>query len=133
VVLFSYGSGLASSMFSLRITKSVREIVEKANIHERLSRRTEVNPKTFSLVMKEREKCFSSLGHGKGNLLEFGISPEGKNEDTRTSESGDGNGNGNENGNKGTWSTRQEIENMKPGTFYLHQVDEGLRRVYKRR
>ena len=57
IVIFSYGSGLAASMFSLVVTQSLADIVSKANIMEKLKRRVEITPEQYSEAMKLREKA----------------------------------------------------------------------------
>ncbi|XP_068236177.1 hydroxymethylglutaryl-CoA synthase 1 [Palaemon carinicauda] len=63
VLLFSYGSGLAATMFSLRITDDVgpgsrlSELVSSlSDLHSRLNSRTEVQPHVFAETMKLREE-----------------------------------------------------------------------------
>ena len=48
--LFSYGSGLASSMFSIRVVSSVKEFVDKMNVIPRLESRLKVQPEEFEAV-----------------------------------------------------------------------------------
>ena len=57
VVAFSYGSGLASSMFSFIIKRSVKDICSKANVIERLNQRIEISPEKYVEVMKLREQA----------------------------------------------------------------------------
>jgi len=57
ILFFSYGSGLAASMFSAIITKPVLEIAQKANIVEKLKQRVEVSPEQYVEVMQLREKA----------------------------------------------------------------------------
>ena len=63
VVIFSYGSGLAASMFSLQITGSVADIVKKADVMGRLKRRVEVSPEEYNEAMNLRAKA-----HGQKNF-----------------------------------------------------------------
>lgn len=48
--MFSYGSGLASSMFSLRVAGSVAPLIAALNLPERLAARTAVDPADFEKV-----------------------------------------------------------------------------------
>jgi len=57
VVIFSYGSGLAASMFSLHITSPVSQIVERINMMERLRLRTQISSEEYIQVMSLREKA----------------------------------------------------------------------------
>jgi hydroxymethylglutaryl-CoA synthase len=50
VGLFSYGSGLASSIFSLKVVRPIDHIVEKLNLKARLESRSAVDPKDFEEV-----------------------------------------------------------------------------------
>ncbi|KAI9201869.1 hydroxymethylglutaryl-coenzyme A synthase C terminal-domain-containing protein [Polychytrium aggregatum] len=56
VVLFSYGSGLASSMFSFTVRGSTEVIAEKLSLKSRLEARTKISPQRFDEVMALREK-----------------------------------------------------------------------------
>ncbi|KAJ3126080.1 Hydroxymethylglutaryl-CoA synthase, cytoplasmic [Nowakowskiella sp. JEL0407] len=56
VVLFSYGSGLASSMFSLTVRGSTSDIVSKLGLLERLKSRTIIQPSEYEDLMSLREK-----------------------------------------------------------------------------
>jgi hydroxymethylglutaryl-CoA synthase len=56
VVLFSYGSGLASTMFSLVITSSVKQIVNKIDLKVRLAKRLKIAPEQFVQALQLREK-----------------------------------------------------------------------------
>jgi len=51
LAIFSYGSGLASSLFSLKVRGSTKEMVEKLDIHKRLESRRVVAPEVYN------EKC----------------------------------------------------------------------------
>ena len=50
VGLFSYGSGLASSFFSLRVTGDVNSMSQALNLHERLEARRTVPPEVYDEV-----------------------------------------------------------------------------------
>lgn len=50
--IFSYGSGLASSMFSLKVVGDTSEMVEKVNLHERLDGRRIVSPEVYDEVCR---------------------------------------------------------------------------------
>ncbi|KAI8895883.1 hydroxymethylglutaryl-CoA synthase [Globomyces pollinis-pini] len=54
--LFSYGSGLASSMFSITVRGDTSEIKSKLNVQERLNSRTCIEPSAYDEVMLLREK-----------------------------------------------------------------------------
>jgi hydroxymethylglutaryl-CoA synthase len=48
--MFSYGSGLASTLFSFRIKGDTTEIAQKIGLHDRLSARTAVSPVFYDQV-----------------------------------------------------------------------------------
>jgi len=61
ILMFSYGSGLASAMFSILIVDpSFSNIVLKANIKRRLKSRIEVSPSEYTLALAKREKQCNS-------------------------------------------------------------------------
>jgi hydroxymethylglutaryl-CoA synthase len=51
--IFSYGSGLASSIFSVKVTGSVEEIAQKMDLDARLASRTVVPPEAYDEVSRE--------------------------------------------------------------------------------
>ncbi|KAK5060033.1 hypothetical protein LTR84_009917 [Exophiala bonariae] len=55
--IFSYGSGLASSMFSLKVVGDTTEMVEKLNLQERLDARRVVAPEVYDEMCMLREKA----------------------------------------------------------------------------
>jgi hydroxymethylglutaryl-CoA synthase len=55
--IFSYGSGLASSMFSLKVVGDTTELVEKLNLQERLDARRVVAPEVYDEMCLLREKA----------------------------------------------------------------------------
>lgn len=67
VLLFSYGSGLASSMFSIRVTddestrSALRANAKASALSERLSTRTLRDPAFFNEIMSVREKLHKTL------------------------------------------------------------------------
>lgn len=48
--IFSYGSGLASSFFSMRVTGDISTMAKTLNLHERLDARITVPPETYDEV-----------------------------------------------------------------------------------
>ncbi|KAL8998717.1 MAG: hypothetical protein Q9169_002272 [Polycauliona sp. 2 TL-2023] len=55
--IFSYGSGLASSLFSLRVVGDVSEMVAKVDLHKRLDARRVVEPKVYDEMCNLRERA----------------------------------------------------------------------------
>eukprot|EP01125_Pyxidicula_operculata_P006161 TRINITY_DN2147_c0_g1_i1.p1 TRINITY_DN2147_c0_g1~~TRINITY_DN2147_c0_g1_i1.p1 ORF type:complete len:455 (-),score=95.00 TRINITY_DN2147_c0_g1_i1:58-1422(-) len=56
VVLFSYGSGMAATMFSVVVRKSVDFIKKTSRVSQRLTERRFVDPKVFAQTLDLREK-----------------------------------------------------------------------------
>ena len=50
VAIFSYGSGLASSLFSMKVTGDVTEMAQKLALHQRLDARRTVAPEVYDEV-----------------------------------------------------------------------------------
>lgn len=57
VGIFSYGSGLASSLFSLKVKGSTEEITKNLNLQERLDARRVVAPEVYDEMCNLREKA----------------------------------------------------------------------------
>ena len=73
--MFSYGSGLASTMFSIRVSASVDHIANALNLRQRLDERIEVEPVLFEQTMKLREETHNLKNYspqGNVNLLASG-------------------------------------------------------------
>lgn len=49
--VFSYGSGLASSLFSLKVVGSVQQLRERLDVHHRLQSRISLSPEEYEKVM----------------------------------------------------------------------------------
>lgn len=107
---FSYGSGLASSLFSVKVVGDVSEMVSKLNLQERLEARRTVAPEIYDEVCgpRIRPPCSSSADlsykmcvmREKAHLQKDFV-PKGS------------------------------PETIIPGTYYLTQVDEMFRRKYE--
>ena len=70
IVMFSYGSGLASSMFSCKIKGNVEGIKERLKLKEYLEDRIEVTPESFNEMMLLREARYGQTGEPLGEYLE---------------------------------------------------------------
>jgi hydroxymethylglutaryl-CoA synthase len=57
VGMFSYGSGLASSMFSFKIRGSIKEMQKELDVHARLDARRTVAPEVYDEMCNLREKA----------------------------------------------------------------------------
>ncbi|MCJ1399461.1 Hydroxymethylglutaryl-CoA synthase, cytoplasmic [Xylographa trunciseda] len=68
VGIFSYGSGLASSLFSLQVRGDVSSMVEKLDLHKRLDARATVPPETYDEMCNMRERAHLQKNYTpKGN------------------------------------------------------------------
>ncbi|EKX44618.1 hydroxymethylglutaryl-CoA synthase [Guillardia theta CCMP2712] len=67
VLMFSYGSGLAATLYSIQVAGATGHIAQAANLEERLKERKFVSPQEFTETLKDRETKY-----GK-----FDWSPEG--------------------------------------------------------
>lgn len=67
LLMFSYGSGLASSMFSIRVPDTTKakealtSIAAKADLRKRLAARQERTPEEFNKVRARARACASQL------------------------------------------------------------------------
>ncbi|TKA49816.1 Hydroxymethylglutaryl-CoA synthase [Cryomyces minteri] len=68
--IFSYGSGLASSMFSLKVKGDTTQMKEKLDLHKRLEGRRTVAPEVYDEMCNLREKAH----------LQKSYAPKGKTE-----------------------------------------------------
>lgn len=59
VMMFSYGSGCAASMFSFRVKEGYQRVIEKSNFKQRLEQgRVKATPEEFSQWMDLREQNY---------------------------------------------------------------------------
>ncbi|GJD08074.1 Hydroxymethylglutaryl-CoA synthase A [Galdieria sulphuraria] len=70
IVLFSYGSGLASSMFSLKVIQSVQPIAQKLDMRTRLSSRIWMNPEDFTKTLQLREQRYGQMDYSPSNSID---------------------------------------------------------------
>lgn len=62
-LLFSYGSGLAATMFSVNFKGSPAKIAETADVKNRLSRRRQLTPEAFTAKLEDREKTVTAVDY----------------------------------------------------------------------
>ena len=62
-LLFSYGSGLAATQFSVKFSGSVEKIAETADVKNRLEARTKISPEEFTSILEEREATYTKYGY----------------------------------------------------------------------
>jgi hydroxymethylglutaryl-CoA synthase len=60
LIMFSYGSGLASSMFSIKVQGCIDSIVTKMDVKNRLAQRQFVEPAKYTQVLDEKQKRYTS-------------------------------------------------------------------------
>eukprot|EP00871_Galdieria_phlegrea_P005614 jgi/Galph1/6053/GphlegSOOS_G4645.1 len=70
IILFSYGSGLASSMFSLRTIRSVDHIAKKLELKKRLTGRKWTNPEEFTATLQLREQRYGQMNYTPTDSLD---------------------------------------------------------------
>lgn len=75
IAMFSYGSGLASSLFSLRINGSTKEISEKISLLERLEARRVVEPQLYDDVCLSTSTDCQSLKSFRTNYSTLDVQP----------------------------------------------------------
>jgi hydroxymethylglutaryl-CoA synthase len=54
--MFSYGSGLAATLFSIKVSGAVTFIRDQSRVVQRLASRTCMSPKDFEANLQEREQ-----------------------------------------------------------------------------
>jgi len=70
IVLFSYGSGLAASMFSLKVVGSTDQMKLCFNIEKRLEKRNKISPEQFETLMCAREEAHGKKGYTPSGLVD---------------------------------------------------------------
>jgi len=63
VLMFSYGSGLAASMFSVRVRKPVTHIKKAINLQDRLVSRVAVDPEEYHQTVDKREEDYTKFDY----------------------------------------------------------------------
>lgn len=111
VGIFSYGSGLASSLFSMKIVGDVSSMVEKLDLHPRLNARNTLQPQAYDDVSPCLQPCddHDRLTRDSPKMcllrehahLQKNFKPAG------------------------------QPETLFPGTYYLTEVDDMFRRKYE--
>lgn len=76
--IFSYGSGLASSLFSLKVVGSTEQMKEKLNLHERLEARRTLAPEEYDQVSVSCNLIYREVADAKIDVRasKEGPSPE---------------------------------------------------------
>jgi hydroxymethylglutaryl-CoA synthase len=104
--VFSYGSGLAASLFSLKVAGSTETIAKILNLKERLAARKTVAPEVYDQVSSKVPSCpnFANICQmcdlRKKAHLQKSYTPTGS------------------------------AENIASGTYYLEEIDDMFRRKY---
>jgi hydroxymethylglutaryl-CoA synthase len=71
ILVFSYGSGLASCMFSLTVTAPVSQISTKIDINNRLQHRTTCSPQQFTEALQKRERMCNAAAYSPTDSIDF--------------------------------------------------------------
>uniref|UniRef100_A0A7S0DYV6 Hydroxymethylglutaryl-CoA synthase n=1 Tax=Hanusia phi TaxID=3032 RepID=A0A7S0DYV6_9CRYP len=61
VLMFSYGSGLAATLYSIQVAGATGHIAQAANLEERLKERKFVSPQEFTETLKDRETKYGKF------------------------------------------------------------------------
>ncbi|KAI8904119.1 hydroxymethylglutaryl-coenzyme A synthase C terminal-domain-containing protein [Gorgonomyces haynaldii] len=69
VLLFSYGSGLAASMFSLTVKGDTSRLQKQLDLVSRLDQRTKIEPGAYDTVMNLREKTHNARDYAPAGLV----------------------------------------------------------------
>lgn len=75
VLMFSYGSGLASTLFSFQVVGDTSEIAEKADLKNRLTQRVFKTPEEFSDTLLKREERYNQKGYTPSGKPEEDLFP----------------------------------------------------------
>ncbi len=59
--MFSYGSGMASSMFIFKVEKEYSKMKKQLNVYDRMASRVKISTTEFDAIMQNREKVFGFL------------------------------------------------------------------------
>ncbi|KJK67333.1 Hydroxymethylglutaryl-coenzyme A synthase C terminal [Aspergillus parasiticus SU-1] len=63
VGMFSYGGGLASTMFSLQVKGDITEMAQKIRLRDRLDARAAVSPEFYDQMCQLREKAYQQKNY----------------------------------------------------------------------
>ena len=75
VLMFSYGSGLASTLFSLKVVGDTSMIAEKADLKNRLDQRVFKTPEEFTETLLKREHRYNQKGYSPSGNPEEDLFP----------------------------------------------------------
>jgi len=76
VLLFSYGSGVASSMFVMHVKRPVDALARLLDLFGRLERRAKATPAEFSATLADRELSYGKVGVAlRGSIADDWILP----------------------------------------------------------
>ena len=76
VVFFSYGSGMAASMFSLRVTRSILDVARTDSVLSQLAQRVEATPVEYEAACRRREAVYGQpafVPHASNEGLAEGV------------------------------------------------------------
>lgn len=68
--MFSYGSGLAASMFMLNVNSSLQDMKEKLDLENRLKKRISATPEEFTTALTQREQQYNAANYTPTNPVE---------------------------------------------------------------
>ena len=59
--MFSYGSGVTSTLFTIKINENLDYIKEKMKIDEKFEKRIKISPEEFDKIMHKKETLYNML------------------------------------------------------------------------
>lgn len=71
IVLFSYGSGLASSMFSLKVVQPLQDMAQKLDMKQRLSSRVWMSAEVFTKTLQLREQRYGEVNYSPSDSIDY--------------------------------------------------------------
>lgn len=113
IALYSYGSGLAASFFTVRVKGDTSEIHNKLKLKERLEQNQVRSCEEFVEALKVRTHCTSRSMRG---LTRVCVRCEQLREEKH---------------NIADYTPSGRVEDVPVGAYYLHHCDAKHRRVYK--
>ncbi|KAJ3333256.1 hypothetical protein HDU76_010076 [Blyttiomyces sp. JEL0837] len=69
VLMFSYGSGLASSMFSFTVRRDISNIAQNLKVGDRLAARTKLPPAEYDSIMNLREQTHNARSYAPVSVV----------------------------------------------------------------
>lgn len=108
--IFSYGGGLASSLFSVTVKGDINNIIHQVDLEHRLNERIVLLPKEYDEVSLNRSRINIAKSYANRDCQICSLREESY--------------------LKNSYKPKGSIARLAPGTYYLAGVDEAFRRSY---